>query len=137
MVYLYFANKENTFLKTEERTLMQSSDPAEIGSTIIEGLIKGPYGNLIRTLPEQTRLNALYVAGDGTAFVDFSENLMEDHPGGVQSELLTIYSVVNSLVLNIPQVSQVKILIKGRETSTVAGHIDARFPFKANMMLVR
>ena len=65
------------------------------------------------------------------------DSLRENHPGGSQTEFLTVYSIVNSLALNIPQISSVKILIEGRETMTIAGHIDSRFPFKANMILVR
>jgi spore germination protein GerM len=115
----------------------QSEDLEEVVRAIIEDLIKGPGGNLIRTIPQGTSLNAVYVSHDGTAYVDFSEALRENHPGGSQTELLTVYSIVNSLALNIPQVNRVKILIDGREIMTIAGHIDSRFPFKANMMLLR
>jgi len=41
------------------------------------------------------------------------------------------------LILNIPEIDAVKILIDGRDAMTLAGHIDLRFPFKANMLLVR
>jgi len=39
--------------------------------------------------------------------------------------------------LNIPEVDAVKILINGRDRMTLDGHIDLRFPFKANMLLIR
>jgi len=39
--------------------------------------------------------------------------------------------------LNIPEIHAVKILIGGRESMTLAGHIDLRFPLKANMLLIR
>ena len=136
-VYLYFAEEKGSFLLAEKRMLLQNEDPAEMGRAIIEDLIRGPQGKLVRTIPEGTTLNAIYVSHDGTAFVDFSDALRENHPGGSQTELLTVYSIVNSLALNIPQVTSVKILIEGRETMTIAGHIDSRFPFKANMILVR
>lgn len=136
-VYLYFADEKDSFLLAEKRMLFQNEDPAEMGRIIIEGLIRGPQGKLVRTIPEGTTLNAIYMSQDGTAFVDFSDALRENHPGGSQTELLTVYSIVNSLALNIPQVTSVKILIEGRETMTIAGHIDSRFPFKANMILVR
>jgi spore germination protein GerM len=136
-VYLYFAEEKGSFLLAEKRMLIQNEDPAEMGRAIIEDLIRGPQGKLVRTIPEGTTLNAIYVSHDGTAFVDFSDALRENYPGGSQTELLTVYSIVNSLALNIPQVTSVKILIEGRETMTIAGHIDSRFPFKANMILVR
>ncbi|MBW1996057.1 MAG: GerMN domain-containing protein, partial [Deltaproteobacteria bacterium] len=97
----------------------------------------GPTEGLVPTIPQGTHVRALYVLDDGTAFVDLSEAVSEHHPGGSKSELLTVFSIVNSLVLNISEINAVKILVEGRETSTLAGHIDIRFPFKANMLLVR
>ena len=137
LIYLYFADKQNTFLIAEEKALSHSDDPAEFGRAIIEELIKGPRGELMRTIPENTALNALYISPDGTAVVDLTNAAKKNHPGGSQSEIMTIYSIVNSLVLNIPEIDRVKILIEGRETMTLAGHIDLRFPFKADMMRVR
>ena len=136
-VHLYFADKDHSFLKAEARIISQSSDPAESGKTIIEALIKGPLESLMRTIPVDTNLRAFYVTQDGTAYVDLTEEVKERHPGGIKTELITIYSIVNSLTLNIPEIDAVKILIKGHESMTLAGHIDLRFPIKANMLLIR
>ncbi len=137
VVHLYFSDKENSFLIAEERALFYSDQPAEFGRTIIENLIRGPVEGLMRTIPAGTELRALYVIPDGTAYVDISETIKETHPGGSKSEIFTIYSIVNSLILNIPEIDAVKILIGGHESMTLAGHIDLRFPFKANMLLIR
>ncbi len=137
MGYLYFADKENNFLIAEERLLVQPKDPEQFGRIIIEALIKGPNGDLLQTIPKGTDLRAFYVTQDKTAFVDLSEAVRDNHPGGSQSEFNAIYSIVNSLVLNVPEIDQVKILIGGRESMTLAGHIDLRFPFKDNMLIVR
>jgi hypothetical protein len=50
---------------------------------------------------------------------------------------LTIYSLVNTLVLNLPEIDRIKILINGREATTLGGHVDLQFPFNANMLLIR
>lgn len=137
VVHLYFSDKENAFLTAEQRTLLHTGDAAEFGQTIIEALIQGPREGLMRTIPPATGLHSLYVAQDGTAYVDLTANLKDDHPGGVHSEQMTIFSIVNSLILNIPEIDAVKILIDGNESMTLAGHIDLRFPLKANMLLIR
>ena len=136
-VHLYFSDLENTFLFTEERTLLHSYDPAEFAQIIIENLIQGPRENLMRTIPVGTAVRAVYVAEDKTAYVDTTAALKDAHPGGIQSELMTIFSIVNSLILNIPDIKTVKILIDGHESTTLAGHLDLRFPFKADMLLTR
>jgi spore germination protein GerM len=136
-VYLYFSDEKNSYLVSEERVLFVSEDPLEIGKAIIHDLIQGPIGDLGRTIPGDATLNAFYISKDGTAFADFSDIIREKHPGGSQTELLTVYSIVNSIALNIPQVQRVKILIQGREALTLAGHIDLTSPLPADMIIVR
>ena len=137
VVHLYFAYKDIAFLASEERVVVHSGDIIEFGKSIIDALIKGPKRELMRTIPIGTALRAFYATPDGTAIVDLTQNAADKHPGGSNSEMLTIYSIVNSLILNIPEVKTVKILIEGREPMTLAGHVDIRFPFKANMLLIR
>ncbi len=137
VVHLYFADRNNSFLKAEERDLLHSNNPTEFGNAIVKALIDGPRTGLMRTIPENSKLKAFYITGDGTAYVDMSDDVKDGLSGGVKSELFTIYSVVNSLVLNIPEIDAVKFLINGKESMTLNGHIDLRFPFKANMLLIR
>lgn len=137
VVHLYFADKNNSFLKAEDRTFLHSNNPAEFGKAIIEALVEGPRTGLMRTIPENSKLKAFYITGDETAYVDMSNDVKGGHSGGVKSELFTIYSMVDSLVLNIPEIHAVKFLINGKESMTLNGHIDLRFPFKANMLLIR
>lgn len=136
-VHLYFADRNNSFLKSEQRVLLQPDNPLHFGRAIVEALITGPQKGLLRTLPADTKLNAIYLTADHVCYVDLSEAVRENHPGGSNSELLTIYSVVNSLVLNVTEIERVKILIGGGETPTLAGHIDLQFPVKAHMLIIR
>ena len=137
VVHLYFSDKSNSFLTAEERTLFHSDNPVEFAKIIIEALIDGPMKGFMRTIPAGTTIRALYVTRDRTAYVDISNTIKDSHPGGIKTELFTIYSIVNSLILNIHEIDAVKILIRGRESMTLAGHIDLSFPFKANMLLIR
>ncbi len=137
VVHLYFEDKNNSFLKAEDRVFLHPNNPTEFGKAIIEALIVGPRTGLMRTIPESSKLKAFYITGDETAYVDMSADVKGGHSGGVKSELFTIYSMVDSLVLNIPEIHAVKFLINGKESMTLNGHIDLRFPFKANMLLIR
>ena len=121
----------------ENRVLKSPQEPEFFARTIIEALIKGPQQGLARTLPAATAIRAIFVTQEGTCFVDLTSAVTENHPGGIQSELLTVYSIVNSLVLNVPQIKAVKILVNGTEANTLAGHIDLQTPIKANMLFIR
>ena len=137
VAHLYFANKDSLFLIAERRVLHHPEGPINFSRKIVEALINGPSGGYTRTIPPDTILRAVYITQEGICYVDVSAEIKEHHPGGVQSELLTLYSLVNSLILNIPEIKAVKILIDGNESMTLAGHIDVQDPIKANMLLIR
>jgi spore germination protein GerM len=136
-VHLYFAGRNSYFLMAEQRVVLHPADPAGLAAAIVKALIKGPRKGLLKTIPADTRLNALFITPDGTCYIDLSEAVSRNHPGGSKSELLTIYSMVNSLVLNVPQIDRVQLLIDGNQAPTLAGHIDLQIPVKADMLLIR
>ena len=137
VLHLYFADQEDAYLTAEDRIVAQPDDTLALGRVIVQALIDGPRKALIRTIPEGTALRAIHLVENGTAYVDLSKEIRENHTGGARAELMTVYSLVNSIVLNLETVEAVKILIDGQEETTLAGHIDLRNPFTANMLLIR
>ena len=93
-------------------------------------LIKGPHTDLNPTIPQGVGLLQRYVDGRGTAYVDFTRDLQTKHPGGTGGELLTIYSIVDTLTANFSEIERVNLLVEGSEILTLAGHIDTRRPFR-------
>jgi hypothetical protein len=69
-------------------------------------------------------------------FVDLDATVRTKHRGGSMQELLTVYSIVNTVIVNLPMVSAVQILIDGREADTLAGHVDLRRPLRKNESLI-
>ena len=137
VLHLYFADQEGVYLTAEDMVVAQSDDARTLGPVIVEALIDGPRNALVSTIPQGTSLRAFHLVENDTVYVDLSKEVKENHPGGARSELMTIYSLVNSIVLNLPEVNAVKILIDGQEELTLAGHIDLRDPFTANMLMIR
>jgi spore germination protein GerM len=136
-VHLYFADRKTDFLRSEVRAIQMSGGRTDQIKRIIEALIAGPQSELMRTLPANTALRAVYWSENGTAIVDFTDTLVATHPGGCATELLTVFSIVNTLVLNLDEVRRVKILVGGRESATLAGHVDIRYPLQAEMLMVQ
>jgi len=73
-------------------------------------------------------LRAVFLTEQGAAFVDLSGEVTSAHPGGSQSELLTVYTIVEALTANLPAITSVQILVDGREVDTLAGHVDLKSP---------
>ena len=136
--YLYFIDKEGRYLKSVEQKFAAGLNPHDLGLSITEALIKGPsLKGFRKTVPEGTKINALFILDDGRAFIDFDKNIRTLRDYSAQSEMLTIYSIVNSLILNIEEINRVKILIQGETAQTLSGHIDLDCFYEANMLIIK
>ena len=136
IITLYFSGEEGEFLAGEKREILNKGSAQEEAREVIDELIKGPKGKLIRTLPPRTRLLALRIDEEGVAKVNFDRTLSRDHPGGSSAEIMTVYSIVNSLTLNFPQIKRVQILIEGRRES-ITGHLVLDHPISSKTDLIK
>jgi germination protein M len=123
-VNLYFSDSQAMYLVPEKRKISQI--PSLARQAVIE-LIKGPESSdFYPTIPEGTQVNEVYIADD-IAYLDLSEEIFENHPGGSSGELMTVYSIVSTLT-EIPPIKGVQILVEGNEMKSLAGHIDISMP---------
>jgi Sporulation and spore germination len=65
-------------------------------------------------------------------FVDLDPAIRTAHPGGTTEELMTVYTIVNAVLINLPDLKEVQILVGGQEVDTLEGHVDLRRPLKKN-----
>ncbi len=136
-VTLYFPSAASDGLVSETRQILHTAVPGDRAKQIISDLLAGPSGEAaVSLVPEGTRLRQVYVLDDGTAYADFSEELRSGIEGGSDAEILTVYSIVNSLALNLSEIRRVAILVEGRECETLNGHLDLRRPLKPDPKLV-
>ncbi len=77
-------------------------------------------------VPEGVEVLDVFVSSRGVAVVNFTLDFVAAHPGGLLAEELTVYSLSHSLVESFPAIAEVRFLVDGRETETLAGHLDLR-----------
>ena len=134
---LYFSDPQAEYLILEERKVVALPNIGQEAKEMLKELIKGPLDSSLKpTIPLQTEVEDVYVKGD-CFYVNFSSPLKEKHPGGSSGELLTIYSIVNTLLINFPSQSRVQILIQGKPAETLAGHIDIRNPLGKRLDIIK
>jgi hypothetical protein len=91
----------------------------------------------VSAIPPGTTLRAVFITKSGDAYVDLSREARAAHPGGTVDELLTIYTIVNALTVNLPAVTAVQVLVDGKEVDTLSGHVDLRHPLAKNLTWVQ
>ena len=71
-----------------------------------------------------SEIRDVYLIDPGLAVIDLNAAFADNHRSGVLVEELTVVSLVETLSANIPGITQVKILVEGKECDTLAGHAD-------------
>ncbi len=134
-VILYFASEDAQTLVAEIAMINDCEEDVACLRDTVNALIAGPEGELVAVLPPQvTLLNVS--AEDSLITLDFSKELVTAHPGGTQSELLTVYALADTLTANFPHLRQLQILVEGTPVETIKGHVDLRQPIYPDFSFV-
>lgn len=137
VVHVYFPSAAGWGLSGEPREIFETAQAADRAKQILAEILSGPQTeSSVPAIPDGTSLRQVYVLEDGTAYVDFSRELRERLGGGSAREILAVYAIVDSLVLNVPEIRRVGILVEGEPCETLNGHLDLRRPFRADPSLI-
>lgn len=131
-VKLYFATSDAMYLDTEDRTVKGRNIYLETVNALITGPITS---DLTKTIPDGVEVLNISKKSD-TIQVDFSEEIVSNHWGGSSGEILTVYSIVNTLT-QFEDINRVEILIEGKEVETLVGHMDLSVPIESNQDIIK
>jgi germination protein M len=135
-VKLYFSDEEAMYLVPEIRTVEKASTPGSLYTETLNLLIDGPKSaQLNATIPEGVKLLSIEVK-NGTAYVNFNQALVDNHWGGSAGELMTVYSIVDTIT-QFPGIKSAQILIEGKEIVTLAGHMDLTEPLSPDPTMIK
>ena len=134
---LYFPGQGGR-LYAERREVPEMGDLEEQILVLVELLLRGPeQTSLYPPLPSGVQVTGVHLLAEGVAYLDL---LPPEDPAalawGSRREILSAYSVVNTIVLNLPEVRAVVFLWNGQQRSTFAGHLDTTRPLTANRRLL-
>ena len=131
-VKLYFSTSDAMYLDTEYRTVKGRNIYLETVKALIEGPITS---DLTKTIPDGVEVLNISKNND-TIQVDFSEEIITNHWGGSSGEILTVYSIVNTLT-QFEGIKKIKILVDGKEVETLVGHMDLSVPIETNQDIIK
>ena len=136
-VELYFPGQGNR-LHGEERLLPATASVEERVRRLAEEVLRGPTGGgLSAPLPAGVSVAGVHVDADAVALLDLTPaEGGERLAWGSRKELLAVYSLVDSILLNVPEVERVALLWSSQQRPTFAGHVDTTRPLGANASLI-
>ncbi len=132
-VMLLFGGSDG-MLHPELRSVPMPAEVHERVRMVVLEVLAGPTGDLQPVVPWPAELNVVFVDNKGNAFIDLSappEPLTGSH-----TELLLAYGLVDSILLNCPELTAVQILFGGQEVPTLTGHLDFSRPLVLNKRFI-
>ncbi len=131
---LYFPG--GGWLVAEERLIAAGDGGADLGAVAAE-VVAGPESPGLRApFPAGTRVGSVFISASGIAYVDLAAAEANPPRSGSRDEMLSVYSLVNSVQANLPELSGVVLLWNGQQRPTFAGHLDTGQPLTENRSLV-
>ncbi len=135
-VKLYFLDGEENVLVEEEKEIEKGKNERDSIRNLLSALFEGPSSpQLLSAVPEGTHLRQVYII-EHVCVVDLTGPIASMASDGSSAELLAIYSIVNSITANFPDVRSVKIILDGMERETLFGHVSLKDPFFPDMSYV-
>ncbi len=124
------------WLVAEERLVPVVDRGVDLEAIAAEVLAGPTTEGLYAPFPDETRVGSVFVSSDGVAYVDLVSNRARPPSSGSRQEMLSVYSLVNSVLTNLPDLTGVVLLWNGQQRATFAGHLDTGRPLRENRTLI-
>ncbi len=132
-ISLYFGNETGEGLILERRTV-EIPPSSTVEKVIVDEIIKGPKTTeSISVIPTGVKVLSVETK-NGVCFVNLSKEFIDRFTGGSAGEILTVYSVVNSLT-ELDTVSSVQFLIEGEKKESLS-HMAINEPIARNKSVI-
>jgi hypothetical protein len=117
-------------LQLEERRHPRNNANLTIAEATVEEYLKGPAGATVPSIPRNVRLLGVYRGADRILYVNFSDEIRRNFQGDALAEYLLLKGLYESLISNVEDIQDVKVLIEGKEVETLGGHLYLFYPLK-------
>jgi len=109
----------------EERTLAANALPVKLAESLLQ-----EYFSAFKSGLKNTVVRGVYEDRNKVLYVDLSDEFRRNLQGDARYEYYLLKSFYQTLAVNIPGISDVKLLIEGREIESVGGHMQTLFPLR-------
>ncbi len=114
-----------------EKKLPRRLKSSAIAEAVVEEYFRGPGGAVPSTLPAGVKVLGIYMDQQQVMYIDLSDEVRRNFQGDSLSEYLLLKGLFESILLNVPEVQDLKVLVEGREIDSLGGHFSLRYPLRA------
>jgi len=134
---LFYVSDDGSELIQVSREVPFGETPVDQARRIVEAQVAIAPVGLTSAIPAGTTVRSVFLDEHGAAYVDLSREVVTGHTGGSLDEALTVFSIVNAITVNLPDIPAVQLLVDGHAVDTLVGHLDLRHPLGRSLQWVR
>jgi spore germination protein GerM len=113
-----------------ERKIPKRISNIAIAEAVIEEFFKPAAVNGASDIPQNVKLLGLYKDEGQMLYIDLSDEIRRNFQGDAMSEYLLLKGIYESLVSNVQDFKDCKVLIEGKEIETLGGHFFLKYSLK-------
>ncbi len=117
-----------TGLTKEEKNIAGSALPVKLAESILQEYFGG-----FKSALKNTVVRGVYQDRNKILYVDLSDEFRRNFSGDARYEYYLLKSFYLTLATNIPGISDVKLLVEGREIESIGGHMLTLFPLRESV----
>ncbi len=123
---------KNGKLEMIEKKLPRRTKSIAIAEAVIEEFFKMPANG--SPIPQGVKVLGMYRDASLNLYLDLSDELRRNFQGDALSEFLILKGMHDSLVANLQDFQDVKILVEGKEIESLGGHFYLKYPLKSTLL---
>lgn len=125
---LFYVSDNGSELVASSREVPFGATPGDQARLILDAQVGPAPEGFTSAIPAGTTVRSVLLDAHNVAYVDLSRDVVAAHTGGTLDEALTVFSIVNAVTVNLPDIPAVQILVDGHAVDTLVGHLDLRHP---------
>jgi len=120
---------KNQKLEMAERKLKKRLKSTAFAEAVVEEFFKESANAY--TIPQQVKILGIYRDMNQVLYIDLSDELRRNFQGDALDEYLLLRGLFESLVSNVQDFQDLKVLVEGKEIETLGGHLSLKYPLKS------
>lgn len=117
-------------LQTEERRIPRKTGQISIAEAVVQEYLQGPSAGTPSYMPKDVKILGIYKGADRILYINLSDEFRRNFQGDAIAEFLLLKGLYESLISNVEDIQDVKVLLEGKEVETLGGHLHLLYPLK-------
>ena len=116
-------------LEMQERKLKRRIRSIDFAEALIEQFFKEAANEY--AIPQNVKILGIYRDPNQVLYIDLSDELRSNFQGDALDEYLLLKGMYETLLSNVQDFQDLKVLVEGKEIETLGGHFFLKYPLKS------